>query len=142
MLSLNDLPTLNALLNGTSAVLLGIGYYYIRKGKTQIHHRIMLTAFSVSVLFLISYVIYHAQAGETHFVGQGFIRPVYFTMLISHIVLAAAIVPLALITLIRALRERFAKHRAIARWTLPIWFYVSVTGVFIYLMLYHFYPAN
>ncbi len=141
MISVHDLPTLNATLNGISAVLLSIGYYYIRQGRWKAHRAMMLSAFAVSSLFLVSYLIYHARAGSTLFPGQGWVRPVYFTILISHILLAAAIVPLALITLIRALRKRFDRHRKIARWTLPIWLYVSVTGVLIYLMLYHWYGA-
>lgn len=133
------LPAVNATLNGISAVLLTIGYILIRNGKWRIHKKVMLTAFGVSILFLISYLIYHANAGSTPFTGEGWVRPVYFAILITHIILAAAIVPLALITLFRGLRERFDKHRKIARWTLPIWLYVSVTGVIIYVMLYHLY---
>ncbi|MBS1272547.1 MAG: hypothetical protein MAGBODY4_01693 [Candidatus Marinimicrobia bacterium] len=133
------LPAVNATLNGISAVLLTIGYILIRNGKWRIHKKVMLTAFGVSILFLISYLIYHANAGSTPFTGEGWVRPVYFAILITHIILAAVIVPLALITLFRGLRERFDKHRKIARWTLPIWLYVSVTGVIIYVMLYHLY---
>ena len=136
MMTLTDLPTLNATLNGISAVLLVIGYIYIRAGKWKRHRAVMISAFVVSTLFLVSYLIYHSQAGSTPFPDQGWIRPVYFTILISHIILAAAIVPLAIITLFRAFRQRFRQHKQIARWTLPIWLYVSVTGVVIYLMLY------
>ena len=141
MIGIEDLPTLNATLNGISTVLLSIGYVLIRQGKWKAHRAVMISAFVVSTLFLISYLIYHAEAGSTPFPGEGLIRPVYFVILISHIILAAAIVPLGLITLFRALRKRIDKHRAIARWTLPIWLYVSVTGVLIYLMLYHLYGA-
>ncbi|HKJ68728.1 MAG TPA: DUF420 domain-containing protein [bacterium] len=131
------LPTINAILNGLSAVLLSLGYGFIRRGNMRVHKRFMIAAFGVSALFLISYLIYHAQVGSTAFTGQSWIRPVYFFILITHIILAAVIVPLAIITLIRALRERFALHKKIARWTLPVWLYVSVTGVLVYVMLYH-----
>ncbi len=141
MITFQDLPTVNATLNGISAILLAIGYTLIRTGHWRTHKKVMLSAFAVSVLFLISYVVYHAKAGDTLFQGQGWIRPVYFTILISHIILAASIVPLAIITLRRALGNKFLKHKKIARWTLPIWFYVSVTGVIIYFMLYHWYPS-
>ncbi len=136
MFTLSDLPTLNALLNATSAVLLTLGYYFIRHKKIQAHRISMLTSFGVSILFLTSYLYYHAHAGTTHFTGHGWIRPVYFSILLSHTILAAAIIPLAIITLSRALRKRFDRHKKIARWTLPIWMYISVTGVIIYLMLY------
>jgi len=134
--SIADLPAVNAILNATSGVLLTIGYLLIRRGRWRQHRAVMLSAFGVSVLFLISYVVYHANAGSRPFPGTGAIRTVYFAILITHVILAAAIVPLALVTLTRALRERFDRHRAIARWTLPIWLYVSVTGVIVYLMLY------
>ena len=135
-MSIADLPAVNAFLNATSGVLLTIGYVLIRRGRWQQHRAVMLSAFGVSVLFLISYVVYHANAGSRPFPGTGPIRTVYFVILITHVILAAAIVPLALVTLTRGLRERFDRHRAIARWTLPIWLYVSVTGVIVYLMLY------
>ena len=131
------LPTLNAFLNGTSAVLLTVGYIFIRLRKVTAHKTCMVTAFGVSSLFLVSYLIYHYQAGSVPFGGRGWIRPVYFTLLISHIVLAACIVPLALVTIYRAWSEQFEKHMRIARWTLPLWLYVSVTGVIVYWMLYH-----
>jgi putative membrane protein len=131
-----QLPTLNAALNSLSAVFLCAGYFYIRSRNRDAHRRCMLVALACSTLFLISYLTYHFQVGSVGFKGQGWVRPVYFSILITHTVLAAAIVPLVLITLIRALRERFDAHRRIARWTLPIWFYVSITGVVIYLMLY------
>lgn len=137
MVQISDLPTVNATLNTISAILLTIGYVLIRQRRVEAHKRCMLAAFAVSVLFLISYVIYHANAGSTPFTRQGWIRPVYFTILISHIILAFVIVPLALRTLYLAWRERFEQHRRIAKITLPIWLYVSVTGVLIYLMLYH-----
>ena len=130
------LPAVNATLNGLSAVLLTIGYVLIRRGHWRQHRRFMLAAFGTSSLFLISYLTYHAHAGSKHFPGTGTVRIVYFTILLTHTVLATAIVPLALITLSRALSARFDRHRAIARWTLPIWLYVSVTGVIVYWMLY------
>jgi len=136
------LPALNAFLNGTSAVLLTVGYVFIRLKKVTAHKTCMVTAFGVSSLFLLSYLIYHYHVGSVPFGGTGFIRPVYFTLLISHIVLAACIVPLALVTIYRAWSEQFEKHMRIARWTLPLWLYVSVTGVIVYWMLYHLYgPA-
>jgi uncharacterized membrane protein YozB (DUF420 family) len=143
MLPLAALPALNAALNGLSALLLLAGYLFVRRKNFRAHKFCMLAAFSVSGLFLISYLTYHYQAGSTPFAGHGWTRPVYFSILISHIVLAASIVPLALVTLYRGLRSRFALHRRLARRTLPIWLYVSVTGVLIYLMLYHFFaPAR
>jgi uncharacterized membrane protein YozB (DUF420 family) len=130
---------LNAFLNGTSAVLLACGYAAIRNGKVQIHKRFMISAFAVSTVFLLSYLLYHYRVGHVPFHGQGWIRPVYFVLLTSHTILAIVIVPLILITLRRALLERFDKHRIIARWTLPLWFYVCVTGVIVYLMVYQIY---
>jgi putative membrane protein len=131
-----QLPTLNAALNTLSAVFLCAGYLFIRSSNRGAHRRCMLAAVACSTLFLISYLVYHFQVGSVGFKGQGWIRPVYFAILITHTILAAAVVPLALITVIRALRERFDAHRRIARWTFPVWLYVSVTGVVIYLMLY------
>ena len=142
MLSVENLPALNAALNGTAGILLAIGYYYIRQGNMTAHKKIMISAFVVSSVFLVSYLIYHAHAGSTKFLGTGFIRPVYFTILISHIILAAAIVPMAIITMFRGLKARYDTHKKIARWTLPIWLYVSVTGVIIYFLLYHIYPHS
>ena len=136
------LPAVNAVLNGTSAVLLATGFVLIRRGNVAAHRACMLSAFGVSTLFLLSYVAYHAQAGSLPFQGRGLIRPVYYALLLSHIVLAAVIVPLALRTIHRAWTGRFDRHRRIARWTLPIWLYVSVTGVVIYWMLYHLVPAR
>lgn len=132
----SDLPAVNATLNGICAVLLVVGKRYIRRGDRQRHRRTMIAAFSVSVLFLISYLTYHAMHGVTTFQGPQWARILYLTILGSHTILAAAVVPLAIITLTRGLGDRIAKHRAIARWTHPIWLYVSVTGVVVYLMLY------
>ena len=136
----STLPALNAFLNGTSAVLLTLGYIFIRLKKVTAHKACMVTAFGVSSLFLISYLIYHYHVGSVLFVGTGWIRPVYFTLLISHVGLAACIVPLALMTIYRAWTEQFEKHIRIARWTLPLWLYVSVTGVIVYWMLYLYKP--
>jgi uncharacterized membrane protein YozB (DUF420 family) len=137
LISISDLPAVNATLNASSFVLLLNGYRLIRQKRIAAHKRCMLTACVTSVLFLVSYLTYHYHHGSTPFTGEGWVRPVYFIILISHTILAAAIVPLVLITLVRALRERFDQHRRIARWTLPVWLYVSVTGVIIYFMLYH-----
>ena len=140
MPSISVLPAVNATLNASAAVLLTCGFIFIRRGDKARHKTCMLAAFSVSTLFLISYVVYHVQAGSTEFTHRGAVRWIYFVILISHVVLAVAIVPLALVTLVRGLRERFDAHRRIARWTWPIWMYVSVTGVLIYFMLYHWFP--
>ena len=137
MFTVRDLPTVNATLNATAAVLLVAGYILIRRRRIAAHRRVMLTAFAVSVVFLICYLIYHAQVGSVHFPGMGPVRTVYFTILITHTILAACVPVLAIITLNRALKARFDKHRQIARWTFPIWLYVSVTGVVVYVMLYH-----
>ena len=128
-------PVINATLNGCSAVLLITGRTLISRGKMAAHRAVMLTAVATSTLFLVSYLYYHAHVGSVHFRGTGWSRPVYFTILATHTLLAAVIVPMVLITLSRALRERFDQHRAIARWTFPLWLYVSITGVVIYLML-------
>ena len=130
------LPTVNASLNALGAVCLIAGFVFIRRGNIEAHRRAMIAAFSLGVLFLISYLTYHFEVGSVKFQGTGTIRTVYFAVLISHTVLAAAVPVMASITLIRALRQRFDKHRKIARWTLPIWLYVSVTGVVVYWMLY------
>ncbi len=135
------LPAINASLNGTSAVLLVSAHRMIKRGRMSAHRGLMLAAVATSTLFLISYLYYHAHVGSFHFRGQGWSRSVYFTILISHTILAAAIVPLVIITLSRALRERFDRHRAIARWTYPLWLYVSVTGVVIYFMLYRIFTG-
>jgi uncharacterized membrane protein YozB (DUF420 family) len=134
-------PVLDASLNGSSAVLLVIARQMIKQGRMAMHRALMLTALITSSLFLISYLYYHAHVGSVRFQGHGWSRPVYFTILISHTILAAAVVPLVIITLSRALRERFDRHRLIARWTYPIWLYVSVTGVIVYVMLYHVFAA-
>lgn len=142
------LPHVNALLNTTSGVFLIAGFFFIRRRRISAHRASMIAAFVASTVFLISYVLYHSLLayylgqGPTKFKGEGFIRPVYFTILITHTILAIAIVPFILITLFRALRGRFEKHRRIARWTLPVWLYVSVTGVFVYLFLYQLYPSR
>jgi putative membrane protein len=136
-------PALNAFLNGSSAVLIGTGYYFIKTGRREAHKRMMIAAVVTSALFLISYLYYHVvlRAGVTHFKGEGVWRPVYFGILLSHTFLAVVVVPLVLITLSRALKGNFARHRAIARYTFPIWMYVSVTGVVIFVMLYKIFTA-
>ncbi len=136
MFEITALPTVNASLNAISAVLLVVGFTFIRRQQISAHRACMLAAFGCSVLFLVSYLYYHSQVGSVRFQGTGTIRTVYLTILTSHSILAAAVPFLALITLVRALRRRFDRHRAIARWTLPIWLYVSVTGVVVYWMLY------
>lgn len=134
-----DLPALNAVLNGTSGIFLTAGYILIRRGRQQLHERCMLTALVTSALFLTSYLIYHFNTGSRPFPGQGPIRILYFTILITHVVLAVTVLPLALTTAARGLWGQYDRHVRIARWTLPIWLYVSVTGVVIYLMLYQMY---
>jgi len=134
-------PVINATLNGTSAVLIATGRVLIGRGRVMAHRTCMIAAVVCSSGFLVSYIWYHAHVGSVRFQGQGMVRPVYFTILISHTLLAATVVPLVIITLVRGLRARFDPHRAIARWTYPIWLYVSVTGVVIYVMLYHLYAA-
>ena len=140
MLALTDLPALNAVLNATSAVLLASGYRFIRRRQIAAHKCCMLAALVTSTLFLLSYLTYHYHVGSMPFRGQGWVRPLYFTILISHTILAVVIVPLVLLTLFRAWKADFARHVRIARWTLPIWFYVSLTGVIIYVMLYQLFP--
>jgi uncharacterized membrane protein YozB (DUF420 family) len=136
MISLSDLPTVNASLNAIAAVLLVIGWVLIRRGRVRAHRAVMLSALACSVLFLASYLVYHYQVGSVRFQGTGAVRTLYFSVLLTHTVLAALVPFLAAITLFRALRRHFPRHRAIARWTLPIWLYVSVTGVVVYVMLY------
>ena len=136
LIPVTSLPHLNALLNSVSAILLLTGYCFIRRRNIVAHRRCMLAALGCSGLFLISYLVYHFNVGSVRFEGQGWVRLVYFAVLVSHTVLATAIVPLVLVTVVRALGRRFDKHRAIARWTLPLWVYVSVTGVAVYWMLY------
>jgi uncharacterized membrane protein YozB (DUF420 family) len=138
VIGIHTLPAVNASLNGTAAVLLVIGYLLIRNGNVQAHKRVMLSAFAVSIAFLTCYLIYHAQVGSVPYQKTGAIRPVYYSILITHTTLAAAVPVLAIVTLRRGLRADFKRHRKIARWTLPIWLYVSVTGVVVYLMLYQF----
>lgn len=133
------LPDLNATLNATSAVLLTSGWFFIKSGHVTAHRRCMISAFVTSSLFLISYVVYHAQSGSKPFPGTGLARYVYFSILIPHVTLAAVVLPLAIITLRRGLRRDDARHRRLARWTLPVWLFVSVTGVIVYVMLYQLY---
>ena len=135
-MSVSDLPALNALLNGSCAALLIAGYAFVRARRVTAHRACMLLALLTSALFLVSYLTYHYHAGSVRYRGTGWTRPAYFTLLITHTVLAAGVVPLALVTAARALRGQFDRHVRLARWTLPIWLYVSVTGVVIYLMLY------
>lgn len=136
------LPHLNAILNSTSAVLLIAGYNFIKAGRVDAHRNCQLSALLTSIVFLASYLTYHFYHGATRFPGQGIVRPVYFAILFTHTVLAVVIVPLILVTLYRAVRLDFVRHRRIARWTLPLWLYVSVTGVIVYLMLYHMYATS
>jgi uncharacterized membrane protein YozB (DUF420 family) len=136
IVSVTDLPAVNASLNAISTVLLLTGYVFIRRGERQKHKACMIAALVTSTLFLTSYVIYHVQVGSVPFKGTGWIRTVYFAVLIPHVILAAAIVPPILITASRGLSAKYDKHRRIARWTLPLWLYVSITGVIVYLMLY------
>ncbi|HUP20901.1 MAG TPA: DUF420 domain-containing protein [Gemmatimonadota bacterium] len=141
MIAVHDLPLVNALLNATTATLLVLGYVAIRGGKVGRHKVCMGAAFAVSTVFLASYLTYHANVGSIRFTAVGWPRTVYFTILLTHTILAAAVVPLVLVTLWRARRARFDSHRRIARGTLPIWLYVSVTGVLVYLMLYVIFPS-
>jgi uncharacterized membrane protein YozB (DUF420 family) len=136
MLSVHELPAVNASLNALSGVLLVIGYALMRARRIALHRTFMIAAFAASSLFLVCYVVYHAQVGSVPFPRQGFVRPLYFTILITHVVLAASVPPLAIITLTRGLKGRYPQHRRIARWTFPIWLYVSVTGVLVYVLLY------
>ena len=139
-MSIHDLPALNATLNAVCALLLATGYVLVRRRRLEAHRRVMLAALACSTVFLTSYLVYHAQVGSVRFRGTGPVRQVYLAILASHTVLAAAIVPLVLVTLVRALGRRFDRHRRIARVTLPLWGYVSVTGVVVYWMLYRLYP--
>jgi putative membrane protein len=135
-MTVHDLPAVNATLNGISGILLAIGYILIRTRRIELHRKVMISAFITSSLFLVCYVVYHAQVGSVRFTRQGFVRPLYYTILITHVTLAASVVPLAIITLTRGLKGRFVQHKRIARWTFPIWLYVSVTGVLVYVLLY------
>ena len=139
MLQISDLPAVNATLNGISAVFLLTGYSLIRHGNMRLHKRCMLTAMAASTLFLISYVTYHVNTGSRPFPGLGMVRVLYFLILVTHVVLAATVLPLALVTTARGLRAQYDRHRRIARWTFPVWLYVSITGVVIYVMLYQVY---
>ena len=130
-------PVIDATMNGITTVLLVVGHSFVKRGRIAAHRAFMIAAVISSAIFLCSYLYFHYHVGSVHFHGRGWSRPVYFTILISHVILAAAIVPLVIITLSFAIRERFDKHRAIARWTYPLWLYVSVTGVIVYIMLYH-----
>jgi len=143
-MSVSFLPTLNAMLNATTGILIVIGFIMIRRGRVAAHRACMISAVVSSCLFLISYLVYHVGfgAGVTRFTGEGWVRPLYFTVLTSHTILAVTIVPFVIITLKRALAGKFVIHRSIARWTFPMWLYVSVTGVIVYLMLYHLYPSR
>lgn len=136
------LPHLNAALNTSSFILLISGYFFIRRKRVIAHRNCQLGALTASILFLISYLTYHQHHGTTRFTGQGMARTVYFTILTTHTILAVVIVPFVIVTLVRAWRGDFLRHRALARWTLPMWLYVSITGVLVYLMLYHFYPSQ
>jgi uncharacterized membrane protein YozB (DUF420 family) len=136
------LPALNAILNATSGILIIIGYVMIRRKKVAAHRACMIGAVSASIIFLISYLIYHFNVGATRFAGTGWSRPFYFTVLISHTILAVTLVPFVILTLRRALKGDFARHRKIARWTFPMWVYVSITGVIVYFMLYHWFPSR
>jgi uncharacterized membrane protein YozB (DUF420 family) len=141
-MTFSDLPAVNATLNGLSAVLLGAGFYFIRNKNIAAHRKCMVSAVVTSTLFLACYLTYHAKSGRTVFKEPAWFRPIYLTLLTSHTILAAVIVPMVIITLSRALRERFEAHRRIARWTWPLWMYVSVTGVIIYLLLYQIFPQK
>lgn len=134
--TLEDLPAVNASLNAISGALLLAGYFMMRARRIEQHRRFMIAAFATSSLFLVSYLVYHAQVGSVRFTRQGLVRPLYFTILITHVTLAAAVLPLAILTLFRGLKGRYPQHRRIARWTFPIWLYVSVTGVLVYVLLY------
>ena len=136
MISVHDLPAVNASLNALSGLLLLCGYMLMRVRRIELHRRFMIAAFAASTLFLVCYVVYHAQVGSVRFTRGGFVRPLYYTILVTHVTLAIAVVPLAIITLTRGLKRRYPQHRRIARWTFPIWLYVSVTGVLVYVLLY------
>jgi len=134
--TIDDLPAVNASLNAVSGILLLVGFALIRTRRIAQHRKVMLAAFATSSLFLVCYVVYHAQVGSVRFTRQGFVRPLYYTILVTHVTLAAAVPPLAIVTLTRGLKGRYPQHRRLARWTFPIWLYVSVTGVLVYVLLY------
>jgi putative membrane protein len=142
VISISDLPAIDASLNLISTLFISAGWYFILRGQWRRHVACMIPALVSSTLFLVGYLVYHFHVGErsTHFTAHGIIRPIYFTMLISHIILAAATLPLVIVTLVPVFRKRWDRHRRIARWTMPIWLYVSVTGVLVYLMLYKWFP--
>jgi uncharacterized membrane protein YozB (DUF420 family) len=134
--TVHDLPAVNATLNALSGILLLVGFALMRAGRIEQHRKVMLAAFATSSVFLVCYIVYHAQVGSVRFTRQGFVRPLYFTILVTHVTLAATVVPLAIVTLARGLKKRYPQHRRLARWTFPIWLYVSVTGVLVYVLLY------
>lgn len=135
-MSVHDLPAVNASLNALSGLLLLVGYALIKSGRRDQHRAVMLAAFASSAAFLVCYLVYHAQVGSVPFTRQGFVRPLYFTILLTHVVLAAVVLPMIILTVTRGLKGRFREHRKIARWTFPVWMYVSVTGVLVYVLLY------
>ena len=135
-MTVHDLPAVNATLNALSGVLLLIGFALMRAGRIEQHRKVMLAAFTTSSVFLICYIVYHAQVGSVRFTRHGFVRPLYFTILATHVTLAATVLPLAIVTLTRGLKRQYPQHRRLARWTFPIWLYVSVTGVLVYVLLY------
>jgi len=141
-MTLTDLPPVNASLNALSALFLTLGFVFIKKGRKNAHRNCMVAAFVTSTIFLVCYLVYHFHAGRTVFREPAWMRPIYLTLLLTHTVLAVVIVPLVLLTLHRAIKERFELHKKIARWTWPIWMYVSVTGVVIYLLLYQIFPQH
>jgi uncharacterized membrane protein YozB (DUF420 family) len=134
--TIHDLPAVNATLNALAGILLLVGFALMRAGRIEQHRKVMLAAFATSSVFLVCYIVYHAQVGSVRFTRQGFVRPLYFTILVTHVTLAATVVPLAIVTLARGLKKRYPQHRRLARWTFPIWLYVSVTGVLVYVLLY------
>lgn len=142
MMPVESLPTVNAILNGTSAILLTIGYFFIRQRRINAHRFTMLAAFTTSAIFLICYLVYHYNVGSRRFHGPAWAKTLYLIILIPHSILAAVMVPFILVVLFRALRGQFDKHRRLARWTLPVWLYVSVTGVLVYMMLYQWFPSQ
>ena len=135
-MTVHDLPALNASLNALAGVLLIVGYVLMRTHRIELHRRVMIAAFATSSLFLVSYLIYHGQVGSVRFTRHGFVRPLYYTILATHVTLAAVVLPLAVVTLSRGLKARYPQHRRLARWTFPVWLYVSVTGVLVYILLY------
>jgi putative membrane protein len=141
-MTISDLPALNASLNAFSTIFIAAGWYLIRRGHWRRHIACMITAILSSTAFLVSYLIYHAHAGSVRFTATGIVRPIYYSILLTHVLLAFAVLPLVVITVIPVFRRRWDKHRRIARWAMPIWLYVSLTGVIVYLMLYRWFPAD